>query len=317
MRRFRRACLTAAALGLALAFSGTAGAAGPLNVVASVKPVHSLVAGVMQGAGSPHLIVKGGASPHSYSLKPSDARALQDAKVVVWVGEGLEAFLETAIATLAREATVVELAEVPGLTLLPYRAGGVWGADDHGEAGAQTDPHGQAAIDQHLWLDPLNARVMVAAIAAALVKADPGNAGLYLANAEHLAERLDRLTAEIAAELAPVKDRPFIVFHDAFQYLDRRFDLRTLGSITVDPDRQPGAARLKEIQAEIAQRGAVCVFAEPQFEPRLVRVVTEGSTARAGILDPLGAELADGPELYFELLRANAAALKACLAEPG
>lgn len=306
-----------AVLGLVLTFSGPAAAAETITVVASIKPVHSLVAGVMQGVGNPHLIVKASASPHSYSLKPSDAKAMQEAKVVVWVGDRLEAFLESSITSLAGEAEVVELAEVPGLTRLAFREGGPWDAHDDHDAEQHGDEHHDAPddIDQHLWLDPDNAKAMVAAIAAALAKADPDNAAIYTANEESMARRLDALTAEIEAELAPVKDKPFIVFHDAFQYFDTRFGLRNAGSLTVNPERQPGAARLKEIQARIKELGAGCVFAEPQFEPRLLQVVIEGSKAKTGTLDPLGADLPDGPELYFELMRANAAALKTCLAE--
>jgi zinc transport system substrate-binding protein len=318
MRRF----LLSAALAGALSLPGAVAAEAP-TVVASIKPVHSLVAGVMQGVGSPHLIVQGGASPHATSLKPSDAAALERAAVVVWVGEGLEAFLVPALATLAGKATVVALAESPGLTRLAYREGGPWGEheeheeEEHADAEAhdEHDEHDHEGIDMHLWLDPDNARAMVAAVAAALSAADPGNAARYDANAKAMSGRLTALAAEIEADLAPVKDVPFVVFHDAFQYFDRRFGLNTVGSLTVNPENQPGAQRLREIQAKIAELGARCVFAEPQFEPRLVQVAVEGSDARTGTLDPLGADLPDGPELYFELLRRNAASLKACLGE--
>jgi zinc transport system substrate-binding protein len=324
--------LAAAAFGLALSAAAPA-AAEPVTVVASIKPVHSLVAGVMQGAGSPHLIVQGNASPHSTSLKPSDAAALERAAVVIWVGEGLEAFLESAIDSLATKAAVVELAEVPGLRRLDYREGGPWGAhedeeahededededEEHAHAEADHDDgheHGHDEIDMHLWLDPDNAKAMVAAIAEALMQADPDNSGIYRANAEIMARRLDQLSAEIEADLAAVKDIPFVVFHDGYQYLDTRFGLRNVGSVTVNPEQQPGAARLKEIHAKIAELGARCVFSEPQFEPRLVQVVIEGTAARTATLDPLGADIADGPGLYFELLRRNAASLKACLGE--
>ncbi len=290
-----------------------------IAVVASIKPVHALTAAVMQGAGTPHLIVQGGASPHSVTLKPSDARALQQARVVVWVGEGLEAFLVQPLQTLAGGAVVVELAEAEGLTRLPYREGGAWEGheeEDHA-AEAQEDEHGheEGDIDTHLWLDPQNAKAMVAAIAGALIAADPENAGLYRANAGRTAQRLDALTREIAADLAPVKEVPFVVFHDAFQYLDTAFGLNNVGSVTVAPEQPPGAARLREIHAKIMTSGARCVFAEPQFEPRLVQVVIEGTDAKTATLDPLGAEIPDGPELYFTMMRENAAALKACLGE--
>lgn len=308
------AALTALTLALTAALAGTA-AAEPVAVVTSIKPVHSLVAAAMQGTGTPHLIVEGGASPHSYSLKPSDAAALERAKVVVWVGEGLETFLASSIATLAKDAEVVELAEIPGLKRLPYRAGGAWDAHDDGEHDAAQGDHGE--IDMHLWLDPDNAKAIVAAVAEALTRADPDNSGIYLANTKIMSYRLDQLVQEVEYDLAPVKDAPFVVFHDAFQYFDTRFALNNVGSVTVDPDRQPGAARLKQIRAKIAELGARCVFAEPQFEPRLLDVITEGTEAKVGLLDPLGADIPDGPELYFELLRRNAAALKDCLEGAG
>ena len=290
-------------------------AAAEVAVVASIKPVHALTAAVMQGAGTPHLIVQGGASPHSMSLKPSDARALQEAGVVVWVGEGLEAFLVSPLQSLAGKARVVELSEAAGLTRLPYRAGGAWGEPAEHEEESHEDDHDHEGIDMHLWLDPANAKAMVAAIAEALIAADPDNSGIYTANARIMEHRLDQLSEEIAHDLGPVKDVPFVVFHDAFQYLDTAFGLNNVGSITVNPEQPPGAARLSEIHGKIAELQARCVFAEPQFEPRLVQVVIEGTTAKTATLDPLGAEIADGPELYFEMMRANAASLKACLGE--
>ncbi|WP_193369449.1 zinc ABC transporter substrate-binding protein [Pelagibius marinus] len=314
MRRPRLwSCFPAALAALALASVLPASAA-PVTVVTSIKPVHSLVAAAMQGAGTPHLIVEGGASPHSYSLKPSDAAALEEAKVVVWVGESLETFLASSIATLAQDAEVVELSGIPGLKLLPYRAGGAWEA--HEEEEEHDESHGDGEhgeTDMHLWLDPDNAKAIVAAVAEALTRADPDNSGIYLANTRIMSYRLDQLVQEVEYDLAPVKDAPFVVFHDAFQYFDTRFALNNVGSVTVDPDRQPGAARLKQIRAKVAELGARCVFAEPQFEPRLLEVVTEGTQAKVGLLDPLGADIPDGPELYFELLRRNAAALKDCL----
>ena len=327
----------AASLAVSLAVPGPAQAA--VTVVASIKPIHSLVAGVMQGAGTPHLIVQGGASPHSTSLRPSDATALQDAKVVFWVGEGLEAFLEAPLETLSDKAAVVELAEAPGLKLLAYREGGAWDAHEHegeehehegeeheehaGEEHAHEEhageehehEHEHEGADMHLWLDPDNAQALVARIAQALMQADPDNASLYLENSKSLARRLDQLSREIERDLAPVKAVPFVVFHDAYQYLDTRFGLNNVGSITVNPESKPGAARLTEIRGKIAELGARCVFAEPQFEPRLVQVAIEGTQARTGVLDPLGADLPDGPDLYFDLMRRNVAELKTCLGE--
>lgn len=307
-----------------------------IGVVASIKPVHSLVAGVMKGVGVPHLIVKGGGSPHTHSLKPSDADALQRAKVVFWVGDVLERFLQGPVETLAGKAKVVTLAEADGLVQLPFREGGPWaehhdhhGHDDHhGKKGTGREhdhahetsskaehAHGanREEFDLHLWLDPENAKAFVAEIVGALAKADPAHKSIYEANGKDLVNRLDALTAALRAQLSNVKTKPFIVFHDAYQYLEKRFGLNAVGSITVSPDVQPGAQRLREIRDKIRTLGAVCVFAEPQFEPRLVRTVTQGTEARSGELDPLGSAIADGPDLYFELMSRNAGALVDCL----
>jgi zinc transport system substrate-binding protein len=183
------------------------------------------------------------------------------------------------------------------------------GHDDHDQA------HG--AYDMHLWLDPQNAAAMIHEIEEALAAADPANAELYAANAGKLQARLAELQAEIAAELEPVKDRPFVVFHDAYHYFEERFGLRAAGSITVSPEVMPGAERLREIQARVKELGATCVFAEPQFEPKLVTVATEGTGAGSGVLDPLGAAIDDGPDLYFELLQNMASSLKDCLSQAG
>lgn len=285
------------------------------GVVVSVKPLHSLTAAVMQGVGTPHLLVQGAASPHAYAMKPSDARALSQAALVVWVGPELETFLRKPLASLSGPARDLRLAQAPGVKLHETREGGAW--DDHSHGHGHGHDHGHAhdhgGPDGHIWLDPTNAKAIAAAVAAALTRVDPTNAATYAANLAALTARLDALDAEIAAMLAPVKDRPYIVFHDAYQYLERRYGLNAAGAITVSPEVRPGAARLSALRARIAKAGAVCVFAEPQFEPTLVRTLVEGTKARTGTLDPEGAAIPDGPDLYFTLLRFNAKALVDCL----
>lgn len=283
------------------------------SVVASIKPVHSLVSAVMAGVGEPTLIVKGSASPHTYALRPSDAGALESADLVFWAGHGMELFLADALETLAGDATVVELADSPGIILLPVREGGAFEAhSDEGEDQADEGEHGDGG-DMHFWLDPENAKLMVTQIAAALSKADPENAGAYEANAATEIMALDALETELAATLAPVKDKPVVVFHDAYQYFETRFGLTLAGSVTVTPDVMPGAARIDELKARVAGLGATCVFAEPNFEPTIISAITEGTQAKAGVLDPEGGALAEGPTLYPELLRGLAASLVDCL----
>ncbi len=367
MPRFRNLLL---GIGVAVLTTGpnVAASAEAPNVVASIKPIHSLLAGVMEGTGRPVLLVPGGASPHTFSLRPSDAKALEDADIVVWVGEDLESFLVQPLDALATDAYILELSRAEGIMLHGFREGGAWDEhdDDHGEGdemeddeehaeGRDEDEHhddedkeegehhddededrragaddmeGEAHVhhedghehhsgeyNMHLWLDPANAEVIVDSMADALSRIDPERASVYWENAVAVGARLRALDEELEEAFAPVRDRGFIVFHDAWQYLDLRYGLRAVGSVTVNPDQSPGAARLAEIREKITSAEATCVFAEPQFEPRLVRTLVEGTGAATGTLDPLGAALEDGPDLYFDLMRENARAFRACFGE--
>ena len=331
--------LVAAVSLLALIGASGSAAAAEIDVVASIKPVHSLVAGVMEGVGEPALLVKGTGSEHSYSLRPSEARALEQAEVVFWVGETMETFLVKPLHALAGDARVIELWRAPGLTLLPTREGGMWdapepgaeggGADaDHGAAdrpGADGDDgehsevehgaahHAHGETDMHIWLDPGNAKVLAAAIASALGDADPSNAATYHANAERLRERLDELDRSLEDRLATVADRPYVVFHDAYHNFEHRYGVKAVGAITINPTVRPSARRLAEIHERLEQLDAACVFAEPQFEPTLVETVIEGTSAQTGVLDPLGAALDPGPDQYFQLMNGLADSLVACL----
>lgn len=304
--------LVVAAIGLVVWLAGhTAQAAAP-RVVVSIKPIHALVAAVMAEVGAPEVLIKGASSPHAYSLRPSDARLLTNADVVVWIGPMFENFLAAPLATMTANAEVVSVADMPDVRLLPARAGGVW--EPHADDDASHTVAG-VNLDGHLWLDPRNAEAIVRGIAAILDKRDPAHAAAYDANATQVLARLAALDAEIVSALAPVKPKPFIVFHDAYQYFQARYDLNTVGSITVSPDREPGARRIAGIRQKIASLGAVCLFAEPQFQPKLMTALIADTHARAGVLDPEGTTLSPGPELYFALMRGLTRDLVACLAQ--
>ncbi len=284
------------------------------KVVVSIKPLHSLVAAVMQGVGEPALLVRGGASPHDYALKPSDAKAVAEADIVVWVGEGLESFLVRPMKNRAKAAQDIALMHAAGLTLLRPREGGAWESHDHGHKHDHSSHHGEhGELNLHIWLDPMNAKEIGEVVAVALAARDTANAAVYTANAAALGQRLDALDAELKAALAPVADRRFVVFHDAYQYFENRYGLNAAGSIMVNPDRPPSAKRLAAIRARVKELGATCVFAEPEFEPKLVRTVVEGTQARTGVLDPEGAAIPEGPELYVTLMRGLAKGLTECL----
>ena len=296
-------------LGWALLFAPLGAVAAQPAVVASIKPVHALVAGVMLGVGEPRLLVAGGASPHEYSLKPSDGRALSAAQVVFWIGPALENFLVKPLAN-APAARSVALLTAPGVTVLPLREGGVWEAHDeaHDHAHDLTASH-----DAHVWLDPVNAIAMVGQMVAVLRAVDPVHQAEYARNGAALVERLERLNQHLAAALAPVRTRPYLVFHDAYQYFERRYGLNAVGSVVLSPEQRPGAKRVAEIQARVREFKVRCVFSEPQFQPALVATIIAGSAARQGVLDPLGAELPAGPDAYFHLLEALAEAVRGCL----
>lgn len=302
------------AIGTALsalsALPAAAYADGP-NAVASIKPIHSLVAGVMEGVGTPKLIVQGASSPHTYNMRPSDASAVAHASVVFWVGKPLEHFLEKPISSLGKNALSVELIDAPGVKTLKPRVGGTFDPDRDGDA---EDGHSDA-VDPHFWLDPENARAAVKEIAATLEKLDPPHAKTYAANAEKMDTDLKNLETKVAAEIAPVKDRPFIVFHDAYHYFEARFGVTAAGSVTISPDVQPGAARIAEMEDKVRSLGAVCIFSEPEFEPKLVDTIAGGTNAHKSVLDPIGGDMTEGPGLYDKLLTGLADNLKNCLSQ--
>ncbi|MAY62044.1 MAG: zinc ABC transporter substrate-binding protein [Rhizobiales bacterium] len=340
--------------GLALSVSPLAVSAASAEpvVITSIKPVHSLVAAVMEGVGEPELLVDGASSPHGYQLKPSQAGELQKADLVFWVGPELESFLVKPVETIASSAQSVPLIDAAGVTKLEPREGGTFEHHDHHHEGEAHDAHdddghedaekaherhegeseeahahehegaheeahehGHEEVDPHVWLDPENAKAFVDKIVSVLSAADPANAETYAANGEAEDRKLDELIEAVNTTLDPVRDRSFIVFHDAYHYFENRFGMEAAGSITINPELRPGAERIGEIQTKLKSLKAACVFAEPQFEPKIVSVAIEGSDARSGVLDPVGADLAPGPDLYGKLIGNLATSMRDCLAD--
>ena len=338
--------------------------ANPPKVATDIPAVHSLVAQVMDGVGAPDLIMRPGASPHAYAMRPSEAAALQGADLIFWIGEDLTPWLERALDKLGPEAVSIELLGVRGTKTLPIREGASFDAHDHGsedhdghdddakhddhdhddhvkhdehdhddhakhderdhddhakdhdhdEHDHDKHAHDHEGADPHAWLDPRNAGVWLGAIADALIKADPANATRYTANAEAAQARLEALEGRLDETLKPVQGRPFIVFHDAYQYFEARFGMTAAGAITLGDGFAPSAARIAEIRDRIADSGAECVFAEPQFDARTIETLIEGTEVRAAVLDPVGVELEFGPSFYEALLSRMADDLTACLA---
>jgi zinc transport system substrate-binding protein len=300
----RRCAIAMTAMLLALPAHGAVAREGP-RVLATIKPIHSLVARVMEGVGAPELLIGGAQSEHSYALKPSDARKIEAARLIFEVGPELETYLARPLASLAPGARVIALDRAKGVRRLPARRGGLW--EDGSDGDGPSDPH--------VWLDPDNAYSMADAIAIALTVADPAHAALYARNRTALMTELRAQRKALARKLGPLKGRPYIVFHDAYRYFEARFGLKPIGAVTVAPERPIGPRRLSLLRAAIAKDHVACVFREPQFAPALIENLVEGSDARIGVLDPLGASLAPGPDLYHRLLDNLAASLSACLAK--
>jgi zinc transport system substrate-binding protein len=275
------------------------------RVVASIAPIHSLAAAVMQRVGEPALLVPGAASDHDYALKPSDLRKIAGADLVVWVGAPLETYLVKALATEG-----VRNIELLGAKRVDPHSFGAAGAPDHAQG---RDGHDHAALDPHVWLDPVRAQAIVAAVAGALIDIDPENAGVYRANAEKTVADLRALDAETRAKLRPHVGKPFVTFHDGYSYFVERYGLSQMGQLTVDPVRSPGAATVSALRAKVAADSVACAFAEPQFDPGVVQVLAGETGIEMGMLDAIGADLEPGPTLYGALMRRNAEAIADCL----
>ncbi|PYE84402.1 zinc ABC transporter substrate-binding protein [Pseudoroseicyclus aestuarii] len=282
------------------------------RVVTDVAPVQSLVARAMEGLGEPAMLVQPGTSPHSYTLRPSDAQALQQADLVVWIGPTLTPWLARPIASLAEQAEILPLLEQEGTIRLPLRAQEDFLAQDQGEEPAGHD-HG--TFDPHAWLDPENGKRWLTVIAEALQRLDPENAETYAANAEAGRAEIDAATAETAQALQPVRGLRYIVFHDAFHYFEDRFDMPAAGAVALSDATDPGPARLQALKQEVADLDVTCALAEPQFDPGLLESVIEGSGARIRLIDPLASRIEPGPDLYPQMLRSLGAELAACAEE--
>ena len=294
------------------------------NVAADIAPIHSLVSKVMDGVGEPKLVIQSGASPHGYRLRPSEAKALQDANLIFWMGEELTPWLDGAIDTLASNASVTSLLDQEGIVLHDFREGALFEAhdrsahddhDDHDDHDGHDDhdDHGHGAHDPHAWLSPENAKLWLNIIASKLSVADPENAATYFTNAAAGQAEIEEMISEVSATLKPVKDGKFVVFHDAYQYFENDFDFYASGAISLSDASDPSPARIAKVQRRIRDEGIQCVLAEPQFKQGLVATVMEGSEATASVIDPLGADIKPGPKLYTQLIKNMAKTLRDCL----
>lgn len=310
-----------------------------VKVVTSIKPLHSLASYLMDGVGKPDLIVDGYASPHGFAMKPSHAKMLQNADLIFWVGEDLESFLEKPLSSIAKKAEKIELMEIKGLNVLKFRERNIFDEhdhDDHDDHGKKEDDHddhdhdehakkeehddhddhdgheghAHGEYDPHIWLDPMNAKVILNEMVEHLIENDAKNAAKYKSNLKKALKEIDKLNKDVKAELS--KSTASIVFHDAYQYFEERYDVNILGAFTVNTDVMPGAEQLAEIREIIEHDKVTCVFSEPQFNPDIIKAVAKDMNIKTGVIDPLGATLDPGKDLYFKLIRNMSASFKGC-----
>jgi len=306
-----------------------------IKVVTSIKPIHSLASYLMDGVAKPDLIVDGYASPHGFALKPSHAKMIQNADIIFWVGEDIESFLKKPLKSIAKKADKIELMEIKGLTKLKFRERNIFeGHDDHGHKEDDHDDHakkeddhddhghddehkedghddhGHGEYDPHIWLDPMNAKVILSEMAEHLIENDQKNEAKYKANLKKAHKDIDKLTKKVKSELN--KDFKSIVFHDAYQYFEKRFGINILGAFTVNTDVMPGAEQLAEIREIIEHDKVSCVFSEPQFNPDIIKAVAKDTNVATGVIDPLGATLNPGKDLYFDLIGNMSKSFKGC-----
>lgn len=297
-------------LSLLISLPQAATASTPPKVVVSISPLHSLVSAIGSERFSATLLIPPSQSPHGFRLRPSSAQALHQADLIVWVGTPLETTLASSITEMDSGRRVISALQTPGMELLQARGGGVHQHHVKGKHPAHADSDHS---DPHLWLDPANASALVTELVQQLSALDPDYSALYQRNGEQLRQRLADLDRELEHDYAALHDRPFMVLHDSFQYLERRYHLNGVGSISVSPDRRPSARRLVALRRLIRESDALCLFAEPQASAKVLDSLTSESHTRLGTLDPIGAKLEPGPDAYFQMQRDNARALIQCL----
>ena len=310
-----------------------------IKVVTSIKPIHSLVSYIMDGVGTPDLIVDGYNSPHGFSLKPSHAKMLQEADMVVYVGEGIEEFLEKPLESISKNSVKFELMNQSGIKKLKFRERNIFEdhddhddhghgkkkkddhddhddhdkkakKDDHDDHGHDDHGHGHGEFDPHIWLDPMNAKIIVKKVTNQLSKLDNENSSIYKSNSKKALKEIDKLIKEVKSSIN--KDAKVVVFHDAYQYFEKRFNVNIIGALTVNTDVLPGAEQLAEIREVIEHEKVTCVLSEPQFNPDIVKTIANDTKINSGVLDPLGANLNKGKNLYFNLIKNISASLKNC-----
>lgn len=284
----------------------------PPRVIADIAPIHSLVAQVMQGVAEPGLLLMQDADPHSVQLRPSQARMLAEADLVVWVGPALSPWMERALAGLGTGDQIVLMA-LPASHLRPFADHDAEAHDTADDDHDDHDDHDHGDVDPHVWLSVDNARAWLSVFAEDLAARDPENAATYRANAAKAGAGLAALEARIDARLAPHQGTGIVTFHDAFGYFADRFGIEIVGTVRPGDAATPSAAAMAELKALVAEHNVTCAFAEPAFDPALLQAIASDTGLRIGTLDPTGTLQVPGPDHYAATLDAIAESIASCL----
>ena len=324
----------------AVLFAGSLAANAEIKVVTTIKPLHSLISNVMDGVGEPSLIIEGSTSPHSFVLKPSHAKMIEQADIIFWIGEDIETFMEKPLESIAKNAKKISFMELTSIEKLRFREENNFDHDDHGHGedkdhddhghgekkdhddhghgedkdhddhGPGHEGHHHGEFDGHIWLDPANAKEMLHEIAHELADLDPDNASKYESNADQAIKSIDKMIKDIDTKIN--KDAKFIVFHDAYQYFETRFGVMTAGALTLNTDVLPGAKQISEIQKVITERDIKCIFSEPQFNPKIIETIAQDTGIKTDIVDPIGSIFDANKMQYFKLINDLGNKLKDC-----
>ncbi|WP_018927272.1 zinc ABC transporter substrate-binding protein ZnuA [Pseudomonas umsongensis] len=279
-----------------------------VKVLTSIKPLQLIAAAVQEGVAIPEVLLPPGASPHNYALRPSDVRKVQSVDLVYWIGPDMEGFLPRVLK--GRTLPSVAVQDLPGLKLRRFAE------DSHShaeEADEHDHDHRPGSLDAHLWLSPINARVIASKMAADLSAADPANAARYQSNLKAFDERLDALDLRLKARLAGIANKPYFVFHEAFDYFEDAYGLKHAGVFSVAAEVQPGAQHVAAMRARLQEVGKTCVFSEPPLRPRLAETLVAGLPVKLAELDALGGYTPATAQGYEQVLEKLGNDLAGCL----
>ena len=307
------------------------------GVITTIQPINSLISAVIGNTGKTISLIPAEISPHEFKLKPSDAKKMQEGNIIFYISKHLESDVVKVFDNLPKNIKIVDLLEETGIEHLSIRDNEAWerhdhhhGHDDHDDHDKHSKKHDdhdhdkhakkhddhddhQTKDDVHIWLSPDNAIKIINKANKVLSLYYPQNAKIYDENTKIMIDKINKLKAELTKDLAPIKDKPYVVFHDAYQYFEKAFGLNAVGSVALEGDIASSPKQVSYIKEKIVKLKASCVFQEPQFDSKLVKIVVEGTNAQIGTLDPLGVGIKEEKDFYLQLLRNMAKSLKECL----